>query len=113
MIPEAGSVRRRQGVGRRELLKQLLMASTGLMTLPALSGWMAGRGASGAGSAETPSPYGFWQMRGPLPEFVYDADQDTLDFALWDPLDRPLTRRHFHMMGNRAVQARRSVAEGS
>jgi hypothetical protein len=35
---------------------------------------------------------------------VYTANQQTLADALWDPIDRPETRRHFHMIGNRAIQ---------
>ena len=50
------------------------------------------------------SPFGFWRTDGGLPEFVYTANQQTLAAALWNPIDRPESRRHFHMMGNRAIQ---------
>ena len=94
----------RIGPDRRELMKRAFMAAGGLMLAPALGGWRADGAGDGLAGART-SPYGYWQIRAGLPEFVYDADQEALDFALWDPLDRPKTRRHFHMIGNRAIQA--------
>ena len=101
----------RRGMDRRTLMKRTLMAASGLVLAPPAGAWaqIAGgpvaRGPVAGGPVASPSPYGYWQIRSGLPEFVYDADQDALDFALWDPLDRPETRRHFHMIGNRAIQA--------
>lgn len=65
-------------------------------------------GMEGASSphAETgESRFGTWREQDGLPEFVYTVDQTALPEALWDPIARPPTRRHFHMMGNRAIQA--------
>ncbi len=50
------------------------------------------------------SLYGFWQSRDALPAFVYQADQDALPEAEWDPLAGPPTRRNWVMLGNRSVQ---------
>ncbi len=50
------------------------------------------------------SSYGFWSVEDGLPVFVYDADHATLPQAEWDPIIKPLTRRHWHMFGNRALQ---------
>ncbi|WP_394823056.1 GH36-type glycosyl hydrolase domain-containing protein [Pendulispora albinea] len=51
-----------------------------------------------------PSPYGHWETRYGIAAFVYDADQDSLPFAEWDPISMPRTRRHWVMMGNRAIR---------
>jgi len=51
------------------------------------------------------SAFGFWSVEDGLPVFVYTADQDNLAAAEWDPLLYPPTRRHWHMFGNRAIQA--------
>ncbi len=50
------------------------------------------------------SPYGRWVNRFGAPAFVYDADQDALPGAIWDPIAGPLTRRHWLMVGNRAIR---------
>jgi hypothetical protein len=50
------------------------------------------------------SRYGRWVTRGRLPAFTYDADQETLPFAEWDPIIAPRTRRHWLMVGNRAIR---------
>jgi len=50
------------------------------------------------------SAYGRWVVRDDLPAFVYDADQDALPFATWDPVLAPPTRRHWTMLGNRALR---------
>ncbi|MGA1344031.1 MAG: hypothetical protein ACO33A_13525, partial [Hyphomonas sp.] len=102
MADRRGSASGRKGLDRRALMRGTVLAAGGLVLAPALGAW---RGAAGDGPVTRASPYGYWQMRSGLPEFVYDADQEALDFALWDPLDRPKTRRHFHMIGNRAIQA--------
>ena len=87
----------RRGMDRRTLMKRTLMAASGLVLAPPAGAWaqIAGgpvaRGPVAGGPVASPSPYGYWQIRSGLPEFVYDADQDALDFSLWDPLDRPET----------------------
>ena len=54
------------------------------------------------------SKFGFWRVAEGLPEFVYTADHSDLEAARWDPLERPITDRHFHMLGNRAIQMQAS-----
>jgi hypothetical protein len=50
------------------------------------------------------SPYGRWETRGGLPAFAYDADQEALPEAEWDPTVGPRTRRHWLMVGNEAIR---------
>lgn len=50
------------------------------------------------------SLFGRWTVRNDLPAFVYDVDQDSLAEAEWDPILYPPTRRHWLMLGNRAIQ---------
>ena len=48
--------------------------------------------------------FGEWGSTNGLPVFNYRLDQSSDPMAEWDPIDRPLSRRHFHVMGNRALQ---------
>lgn len=69
--------------------------------------WSAGCGdrpAGDAGAGERTSPYGTWIERDGVPAFTYDADQDALAFAEWDPVLSPPTRRHWVLVGNRALR---------
>ncbi len=50
------------------------------------------------------SRYGAWSERDGLPLFEYDADQEALPEAEWDPIQGPKTRRHWVLLGNRAIQ---------
>ncbi|WP_394836085.1 hypothetical protein LVJ94_04160 [Pendulispora rubella] len=50
------------------------------------------------------SPYGRWVSRFGLPAFAYDADQDAMPGAEWDPIVGPRTRRHWLMVGNRGIR---------
>jgi hypothetical protein len=50
------------------------------------------------------SRYGEWTTRDGQPAFVYSADQDALDEAEWNPIQRPPTRRHALLLGNRCIQ---------
>ncbi len=50
------------------------------------------------------SLYGRWVTRAGLPAFVYDADQDALPDAEWDPTIGPRTRRHWVMLGNESIR---------
>jgi hypothetical protein len=63
---------------------------------------------AGAAARDVPDPhaslYGRWVMRAGLPAFVYDADQEALAAAEWDPIIAPRTRRHWVMVGNRAIR---------
>lgn len=72
---------------------------------------MAGIGARGRaralasrGGGVGASPYGRWVRRGGVPAFVYSADQEALAAAEWDPILAPRTRRHWVMVGNRAIR---------
>ncbi|MDP5003997.1 MAG: hypothetical protein NWQ51_08900, partial [OM182 bacterium] len=48
--------------------------------------------------------FGEWKTQDGLPVFDYLIDQDADLNSLWDPIDRPESRRHFHVIGNRALQ---------
>ncbi len=48
--------------------------------------------------------FGEWKTQDGLPVFDYLIDQDADLNSLWDPIDRPENRRHFHVIGNRALQ---------
>ena len=50
------------------------------------------------------SLYGRWVRRARMPAFLYDADQDGLAAAEWDPIIAPRTRRNWLMVGNRAIR---------
>ena len=50
------------------------------------------------------SLYGEWSERDGIPFFEYDADQDALPEAEWDPIQGPRTRRHWVLVGNRSIQ---------
>jgi hypothetical protein len=50
------------------------------------------------------SLYGEWSERDGLPFFQYDADQEALPEAEWDPIQGPKTRRHWTLLGNRSIQ---------
>lgn len=49
------------------------------------------------------SDFGHWRQDNSLPVFRYDADQDALLSAEWDPKTAPLTRRHWIMVGNKTI----------
>ena len=57
-----------------------------------------------AGTRRT-SPYGRWVSRHGVPAFVYDADQEALPNAEWDPIIAPRTRRNWLLVGNTAIRA--------
>jgi len=67
--------------------------------------WGRGRERARLGAAAG-SPYGRWVVRDGLPAFDYDADQDVLPEAEWDPIVAPPTRQHWIMIGNRAIGLR-------
>jgi len=50
------------------------------------------------------SRYGSWTTRHGLPAFGYEADQEAVPEAEWDPIVAPRTRRHWVMLGNRSIQ---------
>ncbi len=50
------------------------------------------------------SRYGRWVTVEDAPAFLYDADHESLPEAEWDPLLEPRTRRHWVMVGNRAIR---------
>ena len=87
---------------RRRFLR-LAVAGGAALGLP----WASGCGDRGdVASTIDPgqSPWGRWVLRDELPAFAYEADQDALPFAEWDPILAPPTRRHWLMLGNRALR---------
>ena len=96
-------MRRSPTLPRRQFLR---LAAAGGVALGVP--WAAGCGdRPGAGDlAVDPraSPFGRWVVRDGMPAFAYDADQDALSFAEWDPILAPPTRRHWLMVGNRALR---------
>ena len=50
------------------------------------------------------SHFGQWSERDGLPYFQYEADQESLPEAEWDPIRGPKTRRHWVLLGNRVIQ---------
>jgi hypothetical protein len=86
-------------VRRRTFLQLVVVGGSAVA-----SSWAGAGGRRGEPSAEPrASLYGRWVWRGGLPAFVYDADQEALDAAEWDPIVGPPTRRHWIMVGNRAI----------
>jgi len=63
------------------------------------------RGFAGGGPGKTMSRFGHWSTEAGLPVFVYDADQEVIPEAEWDPVVAPKTRRHWVAIGNRRIQA--------
>lgn len=89
---------------RRTLLQMLALGGASLMTpFGALPSSFA---AGGRRRRSGDSRYGGWVTDGGLPAFDYDADQDALPEAAWDPLVAPPTRQHWIMVGNRAIGMR-------
>src|SRR5262249_32133851 len=72
---------------------------TAAATAPAARAW-----ARRTPRASRAGAYGRWTVRDGLPAYVYDADQDSLPGAEWDPLLAPPTRRHWIMVGNQAIR---------
>jgi hypothetical protein len=98
----SGKTRASPRVTRRELLS--LFGSAPLI------------GLSGCGSDEPvpdsgPSPpisltlsrFGHWRLESGVPEFVYDADHEAIPEAEWNRFLLPPTRRHWILIGNRAI----------
>lgn len=87
---------------RRRFLHLLALSGAAVAHAP----WTGTFGipAARAQSGRTGSRYGTWEVRHGLPAFVYDADQDSLTPAVWDPLIAPRTRRHWLMVGNQAIK---------
>ncbi len=92
---------------RRSFLRLMVLGSSAMATsdTPGVTG---GGPAASAPARRRLGPgaslYGRWIRRGHLPAFVYVADQDSLPAAEWDPVIAPRTRRHWLMVGNRAIR---------
>lgn len=94
---------------RRRTFLQLAASSGAALALPP---WMLGCGESGDPSDDASSVtidprasvFGHWVERAGLPAFVYTADHESLPAAEWDPIIAPRTRRHWLMVGNRAIR---------
>ena len=93
-------------VQRRTFLRWLVAGGASLATAP----WTGhSRGTAFGAPRDLPvdpraSLYGRWVVRGRLPAFAYEADHETLPEAEWDPIVAPRTRRHWVMVGNRAIK---------
>src|SRR5262245_60865317 len=87
---------------RRALLRLMLVGGT-VAVVPAWAIDLAPKRAGGRKDRRV-SLYGEWVIRGGLPAFAYDADQDALPDAEWDPTIGPRTRRHWVMLGNEAIR---------
>jgi len=89
---------------RRTALRLLALGGAGLLApgfgLPSPARGRGPRRDAGG------SRYGRWVVRDGLPAFDYDADQDGLPEAEWDPIVAPPTRAHWVMLGNRAIGLR-------
>ena len=87
---------------RRTFLKLAAVSGAALTKAGELSALVArGRGRRAVANRGL---YGHWVARIGVPAFVYDADQDALPAAEWDPILSPRTRRHWVMVGNRAIR---------
>ena len=95
---------KKRAFSRRIMIKQGALLAGAAVLPPVLPGCALPPDNSPGPATAPSSPFGSWRTRESLPEFVYTANQQTLADALWDPIDRPETRRHFHMIGNRAIQ---------
>lgn len=84
---------------RRTFLQLTTLGGVLAATGPVAPAIAAGRRAR----STVDSRYGHWVLRAGLPAFVYDADQDAIPEAEWDPITAPRTRRHWVMLGNRAL----------
>jgi hypothetical protein len=89
-------------IERRRFLHLVALSGVTAMHAP----WTVPFGipAAQAQSGRAGSPYGTWEIRYGLPAFVYNADQENLAAAEWDPLIAPRTRRHWLMVGNQAIR---------
>ncbi|HEV7731852.1 MAG TPA: hypothetical protein VGR62_06805 [Candidatus Binatia bacterium] len=83
---------------RRTVLKAMVVGGT-------MAGAIGRVTTAGGAPVDTgTSRYGRWVRRHGLPAFSYEADQEALPEAEWDPVLAPRTRRHWTMLGNRAIQ---------
>src|SRR6185369_2391789 len=89
----ARSRSRRSRVRRRTFLQLVVLGGAAMAHSPRIM----------AGTRRT-SPYGRWVSRHGVPAFVYDADQETLPGAEWDPIIAPRTRRNWLLVGNTAIR---------
>ena len=55
------------------------------------------------GISPSDSRFGYWRLENGVPVFVYDADHEAMPEAEWDPFSFPPTRRHWLLIGNRAI----------
>lgn len=91
-------------LNRRDFLEMSVKAAVAACFGSGLSGCSAIQSQSRLFNGSNGSKFGFWRVTEGLPEFVYTVDHSDLPAARWDPLERPITDRHFHMLGNRAIQ---------
>lgn len=88
--------------------RDLLLASVGVTSGLGVVLRSRSSGARSVQGVEQPpagsSTFGRWTTEEDLPAFLYAADQEALSAAEWDRFLRPPTRRHWLMVGNRALQ---------
>lgn len=99
---------RKASLNRRNFLEMSFKAVVVACFGSALPGCSAIQSQSRLINDSNGSKFGFWRVTEGFPEFVYTADHSDLLAARWDPLERPITNRHFHMFGNRAIQMQAS-----
>lgn len=104
----SGPIDTNSSFSRREVLGAALKFTTVAAVNSGLMACVAPRFQASNSLLSGPSAFGYWRQNEGLPEFVYTADQSQMAEARWDPLERPVTDRHFHMMGNRALQMQAS-----
>jgi hypothetical protein len=90
-------------VRRRDVLRLLLLGGSAAAAPWTRRAAARARAKAAGGGART-SLYGRWVSRAGAPAFVYEADHESLPEAEWDPLLFPPTRRHWLMIGNRAIR---------
>ena len=87
---------------RRRFIQDFGWLGAGLGLIPACTTTPADTKPSKISKVE--NYFGEWKTQDGLPVFDYLIDQDADLNSLWDPIDRPENRRHFHVIGNRALQ---------
>jgi hypothetical protein len=55
------------------------------------------------GISVSDSRFGYWRLDSGVPVFVYDADHESMPEAEWERFSLPPTRRHWLLIGNRAL----------
>jgi hypothetical protein len=97
------TIRKFGSLTRRELLLGVGSSSLLSMTTLSCSSDERMRRPGSLGVPTNLSTYGEWRLHEGLPEFVYDADHEALPQAEFQRFVLPPTRRHWVVLGNRAI----------